>query len=98
MVVVSRRLLLAETSPCRPRPRAAVVVASRRPRVAVVEWTATATHATAFERGGLTVPATGKKISWNGMDIIPMRDGLVARKDVYADSMTFLKQLGVPLP
>lgn len=69
-----------------------------RDDVAVVEWTATATHATAFERGGLTVPATGKKISWNGMDIIPMRDGLVARKDVYADSMTFLKQLGVPLP
>lgn len=69
-----------------------------RDDVAVVEWTATATHAHEFTRGALTVPPSGKKMSWNGMDIIPMRDGLVARKDVYADSMSFLKQLGVPLP
>jgi hypothetical protein len=26
-----------------------------------------------------------------------MRDGLVARKDVYTDSMTYLRQLGAPL-
>jgi hypothetical protein len=27
------------------------------------------------------------------MDVIPIRDGLVARKDVYSDSITMLRQL-----
>jgi hypothetical protein len=29
------------------------------------------------------------------MDIIPIRDGLVARKDVYSDGVTLLRQLGL---
>ena len=29
------------------------------------------------------------------MDVIPIRDGLVARKDVYSDSITLLRQLGL---
>lgn len=66
--------------------------------VAVLEWTATATHAKPIARGELTFPPTGKTLAWNGMDVMPMRDGLIARKDVYADSMTFLRQLGVSLP
>jgi hypothetical protein len=32
------------------------------------------------------------------MDILPLRRGLVARKDVYVDSISFLRQAGVPLP
>ena len=51
--------------------------------LAVVEWTATATHATAH-----------KSLTWKGMDVIPLRGGLVARKDVYADSMSYQRQLG----
>jgi hypothetical protein len=27
--------------------------------------------------------------------VIPIRDGLVARKDVYSDSITMLRQLGL---
>jgi steroid delta-isomerase-like uncharacterized protein len=66
--------------------------------VAVLEWTATATHAKPVTRADRTFPPSGKKLSWNGLDVMPMRDGLVARKDVYADSISFLRQLGVPMP
>jgi hypothetical protein len=40
----------------------------------------------------------GKKLAWNGMDIIPMRGDKVLRKDVYADSVAYLRQLGVVVP
>lgn len=69
-----------------------------REGVAVLEWTATATHAKTIVRGRRTFPPSGKVLSWNGMDVMPMRDGLIARKDVYADSISFLRQLGVALP
>jgi hypothetical protein len=38
---------------------------------------------------------TGKTISWNGLDVIPFEDGLVKRKDVYSDSVSILRQLGL---
>ena len=69
-----------------------------RDDLVVQEWTAIATHASPITRGNNVYPPTGKKISWLGMDVIPMRGGLVARKDVYADSMSFLKQIGVEIP
>ena len=69
-----------------------------RENLVVHEWTATATHGQPITRAGKTYPATGKRISWTGMDIIPMRDGLVLRKDVYADSITYLRQIGVEVP
>jgi hypothetical protein len=34
-------------------------------------------------------------VTWNGMDVIPFRDGLVARKDVYSDSVSILRQVGL---
>ncbi len=69
-----------------------------RDDLVVQEWTASATHSTQITRGGKTLAPTGKKLSWNGMDIIPMRGGLVARKDVYADSISYLRQLGIEIP
>jgi steroid delta-isomerase-like uncharacterized protein len=69
-----------------------------RDDLVVQEWTATATHEKPFTRAGTTYPPSGKRITWNGMDVIPMKDGLVARKDVYVDSISFLRQLGVPIP
>jgi ketosteroid isomerase-like protein len=45
----------------------------------------------------MTLAPTGRTIRWNGMDIIPMREGRVARKDVYAESLSYLRQLGAPL-
>jgi steroid delta-isomerase-like uncharacterized protein len=66
--------------------------------VAVVEWTATATHVKPITWGAREFPASGKTLSWDGMDVLPIHDGLVARKDVYANSISFLRQAGVPLP
>jgi len=66
--------------------------------VGVVEWTAKATHSRPIARGTQTFPPTGKTLSWDGTDVMPIRDGLIARKDVYADSVSLLRQLGVSLP
>jgi ketosteroid isomerase-like protein len=40
---------------------------------AVSEWTATATR-------------DGRQLEWDGVDVFPIRDGLIARKDVYSSS------------
>ena len=36
------------------------------------EWTATATR------------CDGTRLEWDGIDVFPFRDGLIARKDVYS--------------
>jgi uncharacterized protein (TIGR02246 family) len=41
---------------------------------AVSEWTANATA------------PDGRKLEWDGVDVFPLRDGLIARKDVYSGS------------
>jgi len=41
----------------------------------VSEWTASATH-----------PDDGRRLEWDGIDVFPFRDGLIARKDVYSGS------------
>jgi steroid delta-isomerase-like uncharacterized protein len=61
----------------------------------VQEWTATATHANTMRRGELAAEPTGKTITWDGLDVIPFEDGLVKRKDVYSDSVSILRQLGL---
>ena len=58
------------------------------------EWTATGTLAIPYTKGTTTVQPTGKKVSWNGVDVIPFAGHLVARKDVYVDSVGFLRALG----
>ena len=65
-----------------------------RDNLVTQEWTATGTLAVPYTRGSTTVQPTGKKISWNGVDVIPFTGGLVARKDVYVDSISFLRALG----
>ena len=40
---------------------------------AVCEWT-------------LNVEKDGKQLEWEGVDVFPIRDGLIARKDVYSAS------------
>lgn len=40
---------------------------------AVCEWTA-------------TVERDGKTVEWDGVDVFPLRDGKIARKDVYSSS------------
>lgn len=44
------------------------------PDFAVSEWTATATH------------PDGRRLEWDGVDVFPFENGLIARKDVYSSS------------
>jgi hypothetical protein len=49
----------------------------------VQEWTATATH------------PSGKQVSWDGLDVFPIENGLIKRKDVYSNaSRRVPEQLG----
>jgi uncharacterized protein (TIGR02246 family) len=41
---------------------------------AVSEWTASATA------------PDGRRLEWDGVDVFPLRDGLIARKDIYSGS------------
>ena len=66
-----------------------------RDDLVVQEWTARGTHQGPMTRSGMTIEPTGHTVEYRGMDIIPIRDGLVARKDVYSDGVTLLRQLGL---
>ena len=66
-----------------------------REGLVVQEWTATATHTNEMRRGELVAEATGRQITWDGLDVIPYENGLVKRKDVYSDSVSILSQLGL---
>ena len=66
-----------------------------RDGVVTQEWTATATHQNEMRRGDLVAAPTGKKVEWRGVDVIPFEDGLIKRKDVYSDSVTILRQVGL---
>ena len=61
----------------------------------VQEWTARGTHEGKMVRSGIEVEPTGRTVEYSGMDIIPIREGLIARKDVYSDGVTLLRQLGL---
>jgi steroid delta-isomerase-like uncharacterized protein len=66
-----------------------------REGLVVQEWTATATHAKTMRRGDLVAEPTGSRVVWDGIDSIPFEDGLVKRKDVYSDSVSILRQVGL---
>jgi steroid delta-isomerase-like uncharacterized protein len=66
-----------------------------RDGVVTQEWTATATHANTMRRGDLVAEPTGKTVEWRGVDVIPFEDGLIKRKDVYSDSVSILRQVGL---
>jgi steroid delta-isomerase-like uncharacterized protein len=66
-----------------------------REGLVVQEWTATATHSNTMRRGDLETPPSGNTVSWDGIDSIPFEDGLIKRKDVYSDSVSILRQVGL---
>jgi steroid delta-isomerase-like uncharacterized protein len=66
-----------------------------REGLVIQEWTASATHAKTMRRGELSAEPTGERVTWNGIDSIPFEDGLVKRKDVYSDSVSILRQVGL---
>ena len=61
----------------------------------VQEWTASATHVNTMRRGDLVAEPTGRRVEWDGLDVIPFENGLVKRKDVYSDSVSILRQVGL---
>ena len=61
----------------------------------VQEWTAAGTHTQTMRRGDLVAEPSGKRIEWEGIDSIPFENGLVKRKDVYSDSVSILRQVGL---
>ena len=66
-----------------------------RDDLVVQEWTASATHVKPLTRGDLVAEPSGRRIEWEGMDIIPFENGKVSRKDVYSDSVSILRQVGL---
>jgi len=66
-----------------------------REDLVVQEWTASATHAKTMRRGDLVAEPTGRRVKWDGLDVIPFEGGLVKRKDVYSDSVSILRQVGL---
>jgi steroid delta-isomerase-like uncharacterized protein len=66
-----------------------------RDGVVTQEWTATATHSNTMRRGDLVAEPTGNTVEWRGVDVIPFEDGLIKRKDVYSDSVSILRQVGL---
>ena len=66
-----------------------------REGLVVQEWTASATHTKTMRRGDIVAAATGRRVEWDGLDVIPFEDGLVKRKDVYSDSVSILRQVGL---
>ena len=66
-----------------------------RDDLVVQEWTASATHNRELRRGDLVAPASGRRLEWVGMDVIPFENGLIKRKDVYSDSVSILRQVGL---
>ena len=66
-----------------------------REGLVVQEWTARATHYQVMRRGELVAEPTGRRIEWVSMDVIPFEDGLVKRKDVYSDSVSIMRQVGL---
>jgi steroid delta-isomerase-like uncharacterized protein len=66
-----------------------------REGLVVQEWTATATHVNTLRRGEIEAPPSGREISWDGLDVIPFEDGMIKRKDVYSDSVSILRQVGL---
>jgi steroid delta-isomerase-like uncharacterized protein len=66
-----------------------------REDLVVQEWTARATHVKPLSRGEIVAEPSGRRIEWEGMDVIPFEAGMVKRKDVYSDSVSILRQVGL---
>jgi steroid delta-isomerase-like uncharacterized protein len=66
-----------------------------RDDLVVQEWTASATHTSDLRRGDLIAPASGRRVEWKGLDVIPFESGRIKRKDVYSDSVAILRQVGL---
>ena len=45
------------------------------------------------------VPATNKKVSWHGCNVVEVKNGKAIRSRMYADNLSLMRQLGaIPMP
>jgi steroid delta-isomerase-like uncharacterized protein len=59
----------------------------------VMESTMTGTVAEPLDAGGESIGRAGARVKVDCVDVIEVRDGLVARKDTYLDALTMQRQL-----
>jgi steroid delta-isomerase-like uncharacterized protein len=62
---------------------------------AINEWTASGTNEGPLETPEGTIPATGKRATLRGCDVITVRDGNITSQRIYYDQLSFLAQLGL---
>jgi ketosteroid isomerase-like protein len=62
---------------------------------AMNEWSAGGTHSGPWETPEGSVPATGKRVTFRGCDIVAVRDGLIYEHRAYYDQLSLLTQLGL---
>jgi len=59
------------------------------PELVVHEFTINGTLAAPWPIEGGAAQPTGRRIAFDGVDVLPLRDGLVARKDTYLDGLAY---------
>lgn len=62
---------------------------------AINEWSVGGTHSGPFETPEGTVPATGRRVTLRGCDIIAVRDGRIYNQRAYYDQLSLMTQLGL---
>jgi steroid delta-isomerase-like uncharacterized protein len=62
---------------------------------AINEWTASGINEGPLETLEGTIPATGKRATLRGCDVITVRGGRITSQRIYYDQLSFLAQLGL---
>lgn len=62
---------------------------------AINEWSSSGTHEGPLETPEGTIPATGKRLTLRGCDLVTVRDGQITSHRVYYDALSFMTQLGL---
>lgn len=62
---------------------------------AMNEWSAGGTHSGPWETPEGSIPATGRRVSFRGCDIVAVRDGLIYEHRAYYDQLSLMTQLGL---
>jgi steroid delta-isomerase-like uncharacterized protein len=59
------------------------------------EWTAGGTNSGPLETPEGTIPATGKRVTFRGCDIVAVKDGRIYEQRAYYDQLSLMTQLGL---
>jgi steroid delta-isomerase-like uncharacterized protein len=59
------------------------------------EWTFGATHSGPWETPEGSIPATGKRVTLRGCDLVAVKDGRIYEQRAYYDQLSLMTQLGL---